>query len=85
MPILFETGGGADGNAMNNILQPIAEKTGATLITYDRAGFGKSTVDTLETDTAKHDIVHGIADLEIALNKLSCNGNVMLVAHSYGG
>ncbi|KOS06867.1 hypothetical protein AM493_13135 [Flavobacterium akiainvivens] len=85
MPILFETGGGADGNAMNTILQPIAEKTGATLITYDRAGFGQSTVDTLETDITKHDILHGIEDLELALKKLGYNGNIMLVAHSYGG
>lgn len=85
IPILFETGGGADGNAMNNILQPIAEKTGATLITYDRAGFGKSTVDTLETDITKHDIIQGIEDLELALKKLGYNGSIMLVAHSYGG
>ena len=85
MPILFETGGGADGNAMNNILQTIAEKTGATLITYDRAGFGKSTVDTLETDITKHDIIHAIEDLELALKKLGYNSNIMLVAHSYGG
>ena len=85
MPILFETGGGMDGNAMNNILQPIAEQTGATLITYDRAGFGQSTVDTLETDIAKHNIIHAIEDLELALKKLGYNEKIMLVAHSYGG
>lgn len=85
IPILFETGGGADGTAMNNILQPIANQTGATLITYDRAGFGKSTVDTSETDIAKHGIESGIADLEFALKKLGYNDKIMLVAHSYGG
>ncbi|GEP52299.1 alpha/beta hydrolase [Flavobacterium noncentrifugens] len=85
IPILFETGGGADGNAMNNILQPIADKTGATLITYDRAGFGKSTVDISETDISKHNIVNGIEDLELALKKLGYNDKIMLVAHSYGG
>jgi len=85
IPILFETGGGADGSAMNTILQPIADQTGATLITYDRAGFGKSTVDTLETDIAKHTIVNGIEDLELALKKLGYYDTIMLVAHSYGG
>jgi hypothetical protein len=85
VPILFETGGGADGTAMNNILQPIAEKTGATIITYDRAGFGESTIDTLQTDIAAHNIIAGIEDLEFALKKLGYDNKIMLVAHSYGG
>lgn len=42
IPILFEAGGGSDGTVWNSILKPIAEITGATLITYDREGFGKA-------------------------------------------
>ncbi|WPU96333.1 alpha/beta fold hydrolase [Mucilaginibacter sabulilitoris] len=80
VPILFESGGGNDGTVWNQLLNPIAGITGATLITYDRAGFGKS-----EIDTNKHGILNGIKGLEIALKKLGYEGNIMLAAHSLGG
>ena len=54
IPILFEAGGGNDGTVWNSILKPIADITGATIITYDREGFGKSTVNTSETEVFKH-------------------------------
>lgn len=56
-PILFEAGAGDNVSVWSTILQPIAEITGATLITYDRAGFGESTIDTSETDASKHGII----------------------------
>lgn len=80
IPILFESGGGNDGTVWNNILKPIADITGTTLITYDRAGFGKSSID-----TNKHGILNGVKGLETGLKKLGYNGNIMLVAHSLGG
>ena len=43
IPILFEAGGGEDATTWNKIIRPVAERTATTLITYDRAGFGKST------------------------------------------
>jgi pimeloyl-ACP methyl ester carboxylesterase len=43
--ILFESGGGNDSSVWNDLLAPIAEATGATLITYDRPGLGSSEVD----------------------------------------
>ena len=67
IPILFESGAGDDGTVWNSILAPIAEITGATLITYDRAGFGKSTINTLETDESKHGIINSVEDLEEGL------------------
>lgn len=79
-PILFDAGGGEDATTWEKILQPIAERTGATLITYNRAGFGKSTFD-----TTRHGILNGMIGLETALKKLGCNGKLMLVAHSQGG
>lgn len=51
IPILFEGGAGADVTVWDIILKPVAEITHATLITYDRAGFGKS-----ELDTSNHDL-----------------------------
>jgi pimeloyl-ACP methyl ester carboxylesterase len=85
MPILFEGGAGADVTVWDNFLKPIADITHATLITYDRAGFGKSELDTSNHDVDKHGILQGIQGLETGLKKLGYNGNIMLIAHSYGG
>ena len=85
MPILFHSGSGADVTMWDTILKPIADITHATLITYDRAGFGKSELDTSNHDVDKHGILQGIQGLETGLKKLGYNGNLMLIAHSYGG
>ena len=85
MPILFEGGSGADVTVWDTILKPIADITHATLITYDRPGFGKSELDTSNHDLDKHGILQGIEGLETGLKKLGYKGNIMLVAHSYGG
>lgn len=45
-PIIFEAGNGSDGSVWKPILQSIYKATGATLITYDRAGLGQSEIDT---------------------------------------
>jgi pimeloyl-ACP methyl ester carboxylesterase len=80
IPILFEAGGGEDATTWNKIIRPVARRTAATLITYDRAGFGKSTFD-----TTRHGIMNGMIGLETGLKKLGYDGNIMLVAHSQGG
>lgn len=80
LPILFEAGGGDDASTWNSILAPIANVTGATLITYDRAGFGSSEVAPLD-----YNIIKEVEGLEIGLAKLGYAGNIMLVAHSLGG
>jgi pimeloyl-ACP methyl ester carboxylesterase len=80
IPILFEAGGGEDATTWKKIIQPVSDRTAATLITYDRAGFGKSTFD-----TTRHGILNGMTGLETGLKKLGYNGNIMLVAHSQGG
>lgn len=85
MPILFEGGAGADVSIWDTILKPIADITNATLITYDRAGFGKSELDTSNRDLANHGILQGIQGLETGLKKLGYGRNIMLVGHSYGG
>jgi hypothetical protein len=80
LPILFEAGGGDDGSTWDSVLSPTAKITGATLITYDRAGFGKSEVAPLD-----YNIVKEVQGLEIGLAKLGYSGDIMLVAHSLGG
>ena len=85
MPILFEGGAGADVSVWDTLLPPISEITRTTLITYDRPGFGKSELDTSNHLLEKHGIVQGIEGLETGLKKLGYTGNLMLVAHSFGG
>lgn len=80
IPILFEAGGGEDATTWEKIIRPVADRTGTTLITYDRAGFGKSTFD-----TTRHGIRNGMIGLEAGLKQLGYDGDIMLVAHSQGG
>lgn len=80
MPILFEAGGGDDSMMWRDILPPLADITGATLIAYDRPGFGKSGLD-----TKRHGIANNISDLEQGLKTLGYDGDIMLVGHSLGG
>ena len=86
MPILFEGGAGADASEYDTILQPLAEITHAPLIANDRPGFGKSELDTTNRDDYnKHGLLQGTEGLENALQKMGYNGDIMLVACSYGG
>jgi pimeloyl-ACP methyl ester carboxylesterase len=78
--ILFESGGGDDSSVWNDLLAPIAEATGATLITYDRPGLGSS-----ELDPEHHGLTSDIERLELGLKDLGYTGHYTLVAHSLGG
>lgn len=80
IPILFESGGGDDGTVWDNLRQTLKDSIGTTLITYDRAGMGKS-----EIDTTKISILNEVKDLEIALKKLGYTKKIILVSHSLGG
>jgi pimeloyl-ACP methyl ester carboxylesterase len=79
-PIIFEAGGGDNASVWKDILKPLSQITDAPLVTYDRPGFGKSGLDTIN-----HGINFSIDGLEIALKKLGFGGAVMCVAHSQGG
>ncbi len=85
IPILFENGSGDEASIWDPVLKQIHQITGTTLITYERAGFGKSTLDTTENAVSKHGILSNIEDLEQALQKLGYNNQLLLVSHSYGG
>ena len=78
--ILFESGGGNDSRVWKDLLPPIAEVTGATLITYDRPGLGSS-----EVDPQHHGLVEDIERLESGLKDLGYTGHYTVVAHSLGG
>lgn len=78
--ILFESGGGDDARVWSGLLAPIAEVTGATLITYDRPGFGSS-----EADPQRHGLTNDVERLESGLKELGYAGHYTVVAHSLGG
>jgi len=78
--ILLEAGGGMDSTEWDALAPRIARETGATVIAYDRAGFGKS--DLPET---KCDLREDTAALWRALRTLGLDRNLVLVGHSYGG
>jgi hypothetical protein len=84
-PILFESGSGNDGTVWKDIIQPIAAITGTTVITYDRAGLGKSQIKTTNHKTEKHTILDNVIALEKGLKKLGYDDDIILVAHSLGG
>ncbi len=78
--ILFESGGGDELSVWKSVLAPIYRATGATLITYDRAGFGKS-----EIDSSQLTINQQIISLKNGLSKLGLDRKCLVVAHSLGG
>lgn len=80
IPIVFESGAGNDGTVWNQLLNSLSQQTDASLITYDRAGFGQSGID-----TANISIASEVENLELALSKLGYNDRYFFVAHSLGG
>ncbi|WP_237274438.1 alpha/beta fold hydrolase [Tenacibaculum ovolyticum] len=84
-PILFESGSGNDATVWNDIIQPIAEITGATVITYDRAGLGKSVIKSDEVNPNRNGILENVKALEKGMKVLGYDNDIILVAHSLGG
>lgn len=84
-PILFEAGSGNDGTVWKSIAKQVAKITGTTVITYDRAGMGKSKIKDSNLNTTNHKIQDGVEALELGLKKLGYDNEIILVAHSFGG
>jgi len=78
--ILLESGGGMTSAEWDSLAPRLARETGASVIAYDRAGFGKS--DLPET---KADLAEDTAALWRGLRTLGLDRNLILVGHSYGG
>jgi pimeloyl-ACP methyl ester carboxylesterase len=80
LAILLESGGGMDSTEWNALAPRLARETGATVIAYDRAGFGRS--DLPETP---YDLSEDTAALWRGLQSLGLNRDIVFVGHSYGG
>ncbi len=78
--ILLEAGGGMDLTEWEGIAPKLAQKTGATVISYDRAGFGKSDLPEIPCDMKTES-----RWLFESLKQLGFENDIILVGHSYGG
>ncbi|GGE52247.1 alpha/beta hydrolase [Pedobacter psychrotolerans] len=79
-PILFESGGALDATQWDSISTVLNQKLNATIITYDRQGFGLSGLDTVE-----YNILNEAKGLTFALQKLGyAHQDLLLVSHSLG-
>ena len=78
--VLLEAGGGMDSSEWQDLVPRIAETTGATVVAYDRPGFGKSDLPDIPCDMREES-----GSLWRALAKLGLDEQVVAVGHSYGG
>lgn len=78
--IILESGGGMDSGQWAAFGPRLAEATGATVVSYDRAGFGRS-----DLPDTPYDLAQETEWLWVALEKLGLDHDLVLVGHSYGG
>lgn len=80
LTILLEAGGGMHSAEWTKLAPELARRTGATVVAYDRAGFGKS--DLPDTPHNMHEEVDWLWQ---GLQKLGLDKDFVLVGHSFGG
>ena len=78
--IVLESGGGMDASQWTPLQSQLAQATGVTVVSYDRAGFGDS-----DLPQTAYDAKQEIANLHQGLDQLGLADDVVLVGHSYGG
>ena len=78
--LVMEVGGGADVSEYGTFLMDLAQGIGTTVVSYDRAGFGKS-----ELPATPYNLIQEIDWFMNGLRQLVLDKNVILMGHSYGG
>jgi pimeloyl-ACP methyl ester carboxylesterase len=78
--IVLEVGGGADASQWGTFPKYLAQETGATVVTYDRAGFGKS-----DLPDTPYNMVEEVDWFMEGLRQLGLDQDIILMGHSYGG
>jgi pimeloyl-ACP methyl ester carboxylesterase len=78
--IVLDAGAGEDSAHWSKLAPELAKRTGFTVISYDRAGYGKS-----DERKGPLDLPAAVADLEHGLKTLGATRNVILVSHSFAG
>jgi len=77
--IVIETGMGCSMAEWSHIIDELSKTT--TVLTYHRAGYGRSTIDF----TVERTFSNITDDLNILLEKEGISENIVLVGHSFGG
>jgi pimeloyl-ACP methyl ester carboxylesterase len=78
--LVLEVGGGTDSTFWGPFPMELAKATSATVVTYDRAGFGKS-----DLPDTPYDMVEEVDWFMAGLRQLGLNESIILLGHSYGG
>ena len=78
--VVFESGFGNDSSVWSQIT-PKIQAAGAQTFVYDRAGMGKSTINT----STPYSIDNDVHILRSALANCHIKGPIVMVGHSYGG
>jgi pimeloyl-ACP methyl ester carboxylesterase len=80
LTIVMESGGGAPIAGWSGMEAKLAGRTGATVVAYDRAGFGGSGMGPADLTPRQQ-----VRQLHEALERLGTAPDRIVVAHSYGG
>jgi pimeloyl-ACP methyl ester carboxylesterase len=80
LTVVFESGFGNDSSVWLQIAAKIRAAGTQTLV-YDRAGMGKSTINT----ATPYSIDNDVHILRTVLTRCGINGPIVMVGHSYGG
>lgn len=78
--IVLDAGGGLDSSEWRKVAPALAKQTGSEIITYDRAGEGRS-----DEVPGPWTAQNAVADLKAGLTKLGVTHDVVLVSHSLAG
>jgi pimeloyl-ACP methyl ester carboxylesterase len=78
--IVLESGGGKYSTAYREIQEPLAQRTGFRVMSYDRSGFGQS-----ELGPDDFDAIAEVDTLKKCLEVQGFKDKFILVGHSYGG
>lgn len=78
--IVLEAGGGSDLGGWHGVPALLAREAGATVVAYDRAGFGRSGLGAPEMTPGQE-----VANLYRALRAVAVPEKTIHVGHSYGG
>lgn len=78
--VILESGGGMDSGEWTSFGPRLAKATGARIVTYDRAGFGRSGLP-----GTPYDLAQETEWLWAAIKTLGFDKGLILAGHSYGG
>jgi pimeloyl-ACP methyl ester carboxylesterase len=78
--VALEVGGGTDSMFWGPFPMDLARATGATVVTYDRAGFGKS-----DLPDTPYDMIEEVDWFMAGMRQLGLGEDMILLGHSYGG